>query len=210
MVDDHQLIIDGITSFLKDDPEWDLIGYANDGEEAVRKIPTLRPDMVLMDLDMPKMNGLMASEKILKEIPYLKIVILTLHYERAIVEKLIKMGISGYILKNSPREELIKGLEMIRSGTKFYSSMVMESVLEVSSIASSKETNVKMMALLSEREREVLDHIAQGRSTREMSESMNLSPKTLETYRKNLLDKLGARNSADLIRIAIKNGLLEL
>lgn len=210
IVDDHQLLIDGIKSMVADNEEWEVVGYANDGEEAVRKIPILKPDIILMDLDMPIMNGMLATEKLLKINPALKIVIITLHHEKAILEKLIKLGAAGYMLKDTPKEEFIKGLEMVRSGNKFYSCMLTESILEVSTLKTSKEPNVKLVCLLSDREREVLELVAEGISTKEMADTLNLSPKTVETYRKNLLSKLDARNTAHLIRIAIKEGLIQV
>jgi len=210
IVDDHQLIIDGIHSMLKSEEEWEIIGYANDGEEAVRNIPALRPDVVLMDLDMPKMNGLLATEKLLTHLPELKIIILTLHHEKAILQKLVKLGAAGYILKNSPKDEFLNGLKQVREGNKFYSSLLTESLLDVSKLSSGGEANVKLLSTLSDREREVLQFLSEGTSTREMAEMLHLSTKTIETYRKNLLNKLEARNSADLIRIAIKEGLIEM
>lgn len=210
IVDDHQLLIDGIKSMIADNDHWHVLGFANDGEEALRTIPILKPDIVLMDLDMPVMNGMQAMEKLLKINPKLKIVIITLHFEKPIVEKLIKMGAAGYMLKDTPKDEFLRGLEIIKNGHKFYSSLVTESILEVNPLAVKKESNVKLLALLSEREREVLSLVAEGTSTKEIAEALFLSPKTVESYRKNLLSKLNARNTAHLIRIAIKEGLIDL
>ena len=210
IVDDHQLLIDGIKSMVANNTDWDVIGYANDGAEAVQNIPILKPDIVLMDLDMPIMNGMLATEKLLKLNPEFKIIIVTLHHEKPILEKLIKLGASGYMLKDTPKEEFIRGLEMVKSGNKFYSSLLTESILNVSSLEVKKETNVKLLCLLSDREREVLEFVAEGSSTKEMADELNLSPKTVETYRKNLLNKLEARNTAHLIRIAIKEGLIQV
>jgi len=209
IVDDHQLVIDGIISMTAQSPVWDVIGYANDGEEAVKKVPMLKPDIVLMDLEMPRLNGLQATEKILKLLPEQKIVILTLHYEKPIVQKLIKLGAWGYILKNAPRHEFLHGLGMVHQGTKFYSSQLTESVLEVSSLDVQKETNVKLLSLLNDRECNILRLLSEGVSSKEMADRLNLSTHTVETYRKSLLKKLDARNSADLIRIAIREGLIQ-
>lgn len=208
-MDDHRLLIDGIRLMMQDNEEWEVIGYAKNGAEAVQKIPILRPDIILMDLDMPVMNGIMATEKLLKINPQFKIVIITLHHEKPILEKLIKMGAAGYMLKDSPKEEFLRGLEIVRSGNRFYSSMLTESLLNVSSLNVKKETNVKLLCLLSDREREVLKLLADGQSTNEMAGNLHLSPKTVESYRKNLLQKLNARNSAHLIRIALLEGLID-
>jgi two-component system, NarL family, nitrate/nitrite response regulator NarL len=210
IVDDHQLLIDGIQSMVEGNADWEMVGYANDGDEAVRIIPVIKPDIVLMDLDMPVMNGMLATEKLLKINPDIKIIIITLHHEKPILEKLIKLGVAGYMLKDTPKDEFIRGLEMVKNGHKFYSSLLTESILNVSPLVTRKETNVKLLCLLSDREREVLELVAEGISTKEMAETLHLSPKTVETYRKNLLHKLNARNTAHLIRIAIQEGLIEV
>lgn len=208
LVDDHQLVIDGIISLVESSGEWEVIGYANSGEEALKKIPILKPDIILMDLEMPGMNGLQCTEKLLAQNPGYKIVILTFHHEKALVQKMVKMGIAGYIVKNAPRQEFLTGLQMVKQGTKFYSSQLTESMLEVTPLTVKKESNVKLLALLTQREREVLQLIAEGISSKEIADRLHLSPGTIETHRKNLLKKLNARNSAELIRMAITEGLL--
>ncbi len=208
IVDDHQLIVDGLTSIIELDDELELVGYANNGEDAVTRIPILKPDMVLMDLDMPRVNGLRATELLLKEMPALKVVILTLHHERSIVEKAMKTGASGYILKNAPRNEFIQGIKMVLRGTKYYSSSLTETLLVTSPLEVQPEANVKLMALLNEREIEILRMIAEGASSKEMADTLHLSPQTIDSYRKSMLKKLNAKNAADLIRIAIKEGLI--
>lgn len=209
LVDDHQLVIDGIISLVESSGEWQVIGCANSGEEALQKIPILRPDIILMDLEMPHMNGLQCTEKLLALNPNYKIVILTFHHEKALVQKMVKMGVAGYMVKNAPRQEFLTGLQMVKQGAKFYSSHLTESMLEVTPLTVKKESSVKLLALLSQREREVLRLIAEGISSKEIAEKLHLSPGTVETHRKNLLRKLNARNSAELIRMAITEGLLE-
>ncbi|QOI97445.1 MAG: response regulator transcription factor [Flammeovirgaceae bacterium] len=209
LVDDHQLVIDGIIALVEGSGEWKVIGYANSGEEALRKIPILKPDIILMDLEMPRMNGLQCTEKLLAHNPQAKVVILTFHQEKALVQKMVKMGVSGYIMKNAPRQEFLTGLQLVRQGGKFYSSQLTESMLEVNPLAVRKESNIKLLALLSQREREVLKLIAEGISSKSIAEKLNLSPATVETHRKNLLKKLNARNSAALIRMALTEGLLD-
>lgn len=208
LVDDHQLVIDGIIALVEGSGEWEVIGYANSGEEALQKIPILKPDVILMDLEMPRMNGLQCTEKLLEQNPNAKVVILTFHQEKALVQKMVKMGVAGYIIKNAPRQEFLTGLQLVKQGTKFYSSQLTESMLEVTPLTVRKESNVKLLALLSQREREVLQLIAEGISTKEIAEKLHLSPGTVETHRKNLLKKFNARNSAELIRMAITEGLL--
>jgi DNA-binding NarL/FixJ family response regulator len=209
IVDDHQLVIDGIISMLEHDPSWEVVGYANTGEEALKKIPLIRPDVVLMDLEMPHINGLEATEKLLHLMPDLKIIILTLHHEKAIAQKLIKLGALGFILKNAPREEFMYGLNAVRKGMKFYSSQLTESALEITPLSVKKNTNVKLLVLLSDREREVLTLIAEGASSKQIADKLHLSVSTVDTHRKSLLRKLQVHNTAELIRLAITEGLID-
>jgi DNA-binding NarL/FixJ family response regulator len=208
IADDHQLIIDGITAMLHTASDWEIIGTANDGQAALKNILLLKPDVVLLDLDMPLQNGLQVAEQVLKQTPEQKIVILTLHYEKPIVQKLIKLGVRGYLLKNTSRDEFLEGLNMVRQGHRFYSSQLLESMLDVSTVAIQKESNVKLLSLLNEREQQILKLIAEGISSKEIGDKLHLSPATVETYRKTLLKKLNARNAADLIRLAIQEGLI--
>ncbi|GIV37279.1 MAG: DNA-binding response regulator [Cyclobacteriaceae bacterium] len=209
LVDDHQLVIDGIISLVESSGEWEVIGYANSGEEALQKIPILKPDIILMDLEMPRMNGLQCTEKLLAQHANYKIVILTFHHEKALVQKMVKMGIAGYIIKNAPRQEFLSGLQAVMQGNKFYCTQLTESLLEVNPLSLKRESNVKLLALLSQREREVLQLIAEGISSKEIADKLHLSPGTVETHRKNLLKKLNVRNSAELIRVALTEGLLD-
>ena len=209
LVDDHQLVIDGIVALVESSGEWEVIGFANSGEEALQKIPILKPDIILMDLEMPRMNGLQCTEKLLAQNALYKIVILTFHHEKALVQKMVKLGVAGYIMKNAPRQEFLTGLQMVKQGNKFYSSQLTETMLEVTPLKVKNESNIKLLALLSQREREVLQLIAEGISSKEIADRLHLSSGTIETHRKNLLKKLNARNSAELIRMAISEGLLD-
>lgn len=208
IVDDHQLIVDGLISIIELDDALELAGYSNDGEDALRRVPILQPSLVLMDLDMPKMNGLQTCEALLKQIPELKVVILTLHHEKSIVERAIRAGAAGYILKSAPRNEFLQGLKIVLNGGKFYSSGLTENLVISSPLDAPTQPNVKLMSLLNEREADILQLLAEGASSKEIGENLNLSPQTIESYRKLLLKKLGAKNAADLIRIALKEGLI--
>lgn len=208
IVDDHQLIVDGLTSIIELEDDLELIGYANNGEDALTRIPILKPELVLMDLDMPRINGLRATELLLKEVPGLKVVILTLHHERSVVEKAMKTGAAGYILKNAPRNEFVQGIKMVLKGTKYYSSSLTETLLSSSPLEVKPEANVRLMSLLNEREIDILRKIAEGASSKEMADALHLSPQTIDSYRKSMLKKLNAKNAADLIRIALQEGLI--
>lgn len=209
ITDDHQIVIDGLASLLEKQPDLIFAGYANDGEEAIKKISILQPDLVIMDLNMPKVNGLKASESLLREHPHLKIVILSLIYDKRIVDKLVKLGVAGYALKNTPANELLEGIRMVLKGSRFYSGSLTESLFSSDALEVSRESNVRLLALLNERELQLLKKLASGFSSKEISEMLHLSPQTVDSYRKTLLRKLEAKNVADLIRIALKEGLIE-
>lgn len=207
IVDDHQIVIDGLEKIIETDDEMELVSTASDGKEAVDKIMIFKPDLVLMDLDMPVMNGLEASKYLLSKLPNLKIIILTMHGEHAVVEKMMSLGISGYLTKTADKEELKFGMKQVLKGKKYFQSEAVEGFVRSSKLKSGQAEFVQL-AQLSEREREVLTGVAQGHTNIELGEALNISIRTVETHRKNILRKLNINNIAGLVRFAIKAGLV--
>ncbi|MDW3194558.1 MAG: response regulator transcription factor [Cytophagales bacterium] len=207
IVDDHQIMIDGLEKIINEIDDVEIVGIACNGKEAVDKVPIIRPDLVLMDLDMPILNGLEASRILLKEVSHLKIVILTMHGERSIVERMMKLGIYGYLIKNADKEELKLGIARVLKGKKYFQTEAIEGF--VRSTESKATLEMGQLSVLSDREVEILSLIAKGKTSTEISEELHISSRTVETHRKNIHQKLDIRNIAGLVRFAIQVGLVQ-
>lgn len=207
LVDDHQIMIDGLEKIINEMEDVEIAGIACNGKEAIEKVPIIRPDLVLMDLDMPIMNGLEASRILLKEVSDLKIVILTMHGERSVVERMMKLGIYGYLIKNADKEELKLGISRVLKGKKYFQAEALEGF--VGSTESKATLEMGQLSVLSDREVEILSLIAKGKTSTEISEELHISSRTVETHRKNIHQKLDIRNIAGLVRFAIQVGLVQ-
>ena len=207
IVDDHQIVVDGLEKIILEMEGYETVGVARDGREALDKIPMLKPDITLMDLDMPIMNGLEASRRLLSKMPESKIIILTMHGERAIVEKMMQIGIFGYLIKNTDKDELKLGISQVAKGRKYFQSDVLTGFVTSSKLSQSS-LEVSQLSHLSEREIEVLKEIAQGKTSAEIGDQLHISVRTVETHRKNIHQKLEISNVAGLVRFAIKAGLV--
>ncbi|MFZ6053161.1 response regulator [Halocola ammonii] len=205
IADDHQMVIDGLTSILQNLEGVELKGQANNGREIIRLVENLKIDLVFMDIDMPQMDGIEATQEIKKRFPEVKVVILTMHDEQSLVKQLLEIGADGYILKNSSKTELEMAIRQIQSGKKHFSSEVTMILLEEESPAEMNE----QLKQLTEREIEILKLISEGLSNKEIGDHLFISHRTVDTHRTNLMKKLDVHNVAGLIRFAIKNGLVE-
>jgi DNA-binding NarL/FixJ family response regulator len=209
IADDHQILLDSLTKVLEL-AGHEVCGRSNNGKTAVRDVLILKPDIILMDLDMPEMNGIDASKQILEEWNEAKIIMLTMHLEKSIIEKVIKLGVKGYLPKNVSTDELINAIQGVFEGNNYFSSEVTTSLVGANKmVISSTQQFIKTSSMLSDREMDVLKLIADGQTNKEIAETLFLSPHTIDTHRKNLLEKTGASNSAALIRYAIKTGLID-
>jgi DNA-binding NarL/FixJ family response regulator len=205
LADDHQLVLDGLKAMLEESPEFELKGQALDGEMAVNLVRNLKVDVVLMDVDMPGMDGVEATKILKNESPDVKVVILTMHDEKSIIRMLMDIGADGYLLKNSSKEELEQAIKAVHGGKKHFSSEVTMALLQPDEPGIQKEN----LAGLTEREIEILKLIAEGKSNREIGDELFISHRTVDTHRTNLMKKLEIHNIAGLIRFAIKNGLVD-
>ena len=202
IVDDHQLMIDGLRKILGEMEDIEIIGLAENGKNAIDKIPILSPDLVLMDLDMPNINGLEASKILLEMLPDLRIIILTMHGERPIVEKMMKIGVAGYLMKNTDQEELKLGISQVLKGEKYFQTEAFEGFVNSSELSKGVK-EMKLLSELSDREIEILSLIAKGKTSSEIADELCISSRTVETHRKNIHQKLDIKNIAGLVRFAI-------
>lgn len=206
IVDDHQLICDGLSRIIQEIPEFEVITTYQNPMEALQKIPVWKPDILLVDFEMPGLNGLELIQKLKLEIPDLRSILLTMHLDKATVKEALSQGVNAYILKNLDEFELRIALEKVKNNQNYYSAPVTE-VLNNKSKVIQKNSNSQLESL-SNREREVLRLIAEAFSTKEIAYQLSVEISTIETHRKSLLRKLDVRNVAGLVRIAIQEGLV--
>jgi DNA-binding NarL/FixJ family response regulator len=212
VVDDHPIFIDGITGLLKDAPGFSIIGTAQNGKELLEKIASQTPDIVLMDINMPEMDGIEATKQLKINYPNIKVIMLTMFNDIRFIKELLEIGAKGYILKNISRDDLIKAIETVSSGMPFLDSAVQEKVISNMQNQDEGEVDDKeadaMVQNITTRELEILQLIALGLTSQEISKKLFISKNTVETHRKNLLAKLNVKNTASLLKFAFRKGLV--
>lgn len=206
LVDDHALVRGGIRRLLDDYERIVVVGEAETGEEALEQVETLRPDVILMDVTMPGMGGVEATRRILKRHAEARVVVLTAHSEGAFPKRLLKAGASGYVTKDSSIDEMVRAIRQVHGG-EYYISPHIAQKLALAMIPGRGDADVDR---LSRREFQVLQLITQGHGNQVISDRLCLSPKTVSTYRSRLLEKLNAQTEAELVRIAIDSGIIEI
>jgi DNA-binding NarL/FixJ family response regulator len=206
VVDDHQMFIDGICELIKGMPEIEVVAQANDGVELIDALTKTIADVILMDVNMPKMDGLEATRHVAEHYPETKILILSMHDSSNYIQKLLKAGANGYILKNTGKAELQEAITKIADGETYYSATVTQRIMEGLQKQSKQKTN--QQAELTAREKEVLKLIAQEFTTSEIAKKLFISHHTVESHRKNLIAKLGVRNIAGLVKYAMDAGIV--
>jgi two-component system, NarL family, nitrate/nitrite response regulator NarL len=204
LVDDHTLVTDGLIALLGADNNFDIKGVAQSGIEAIEMLKALKIDVVLMDVDMPEMNGIDAVKFIKKNLPDIRVIMLTMHDEKAIIKQLQDIGADGYLIKNSPKAELINAIKSVAAGNQYFS----ESVNELLQRIDEKPSVSAELAGLTEREIEIITLIAEGLSNKEIGEKLFISHRTVDTHRTNLMTKLNLHNVAGIVKFAMQNNLL--
>lgn len=207
LVDDHPVVRRGIASCLAHHAIIEVIGEAADGHEALRKARELAPDIILMDIDMPQMNGLAVAETLRKDFPQMKVLILSMHSQTDYVLRIIKSGARGYVLKSASADELIKAIETVNTGEVCFSPEVARLALNQFVRGPGEGPQA---ADLSNREREVLTQIADGLSNKEIATRLGVGVRTIETHRERIMNKLNIHNVAGLTKFAIAKGLISL
>lgn len=209
LADDHQLLIDGLRPLLEKQKNMEVAGIAKEGIEAVKQALKLQPDIILLDISMPGLNGIDAAKKILGELPKTKIIMLSMYADKRYIQESLRIGARGYILKESAASELIEAIGNVQKGELFFSRSVRDNVLH-EYIELIREENNTSFSPLSVREREVLQLLAEGKSTKEIAGILNISVKTVESHRKQIMDKLDLHSIAELTKYAIREGLTRL
>lgn len=211
LADDHTIVRQGLAKLLDGCYNLCVIGEAKNGREAVSKVEELRPDVVLMDIAMPVLNGIEATRQIKKASRNTKVIILSMHSHDRFISELFSFGASGYLLKDSTGYDIVKAIEAAISGDTYLSPSISRRVVEdyisMKRVKSSEET---LYAKLSDREREVFQMMAEGRSTREISDTLCVSMSTVKTHRANIMNKLEIENLSELIQFAMELGIVEV
>jgi two-component system, NarL family, response regulator NreC len=209
IVDDHGIVREGLKALIRKQADFKVVGEAEDGKAAVEMVSRLAPDVVIMDVTMPNLNGVDATRAIMRNCPNAKVIALSMHTEKTIVREMFKAGAYGYVLKSYLFDELNKSLEALKKGERYLSPHI--AVLIREDYASSKTRGAAGdNKSLSERERQILQLVAEGKSIKEMSLLLRLSPKTVDAHRRNLMAKLGATSVAALIKYAVREGITSL
>lgn len=210
LVDDHRVVIEGIKSALKEYPDFKIIGEVTDGLEAVKLANFLKPDIMILDISMPGMSGIEVVKKIKLTMPDIKIVIYTMHSAKEFVIDLFNAGISAYVLKDDPLSDLILSLEAVTSGETYLSTMAPNILLRNMAIQEEKDLNEGEYNNLSIREQEVFKYLAEGTSIKKIADILFLSPKTVESHKYNIMEKLQVKSIVELTKIAIKRKLINV
>ena len=210
LADDHTIVRQGLAKLLEAESDLEVIGEAEDGREAVNKVQKLNPDVVIMDIAMPLLNGIEATRQIKKILPQTKIIILSMHSHDRYISELIGLGASGYLLKDSTGGEIIKAISAAVKGDVYLSPTISRRVIDDYLTLKKTSSREDLYAKLSNREREVFQMIAEGRSTKEVSDILCVSPSTVKTHRANIMEKLKIENISQLIQFAIRLGIVDV
>jgi DNA-binding NarL/FixJ family response regulator len=209
VADDHEIVRQGIRALLQAHPGWEVCAEASDGREAVDRAAEMKPDIAVVDIGMPNLNGLNATRQILQQNPQTKVLILTMHESEQVLREVLDVGARGYLLKSDAGRDLVIAIETLQHNKTFFSSQVGEVMLEnVRKRKGHAESPVK--EVLTTREREVVQLLAEGKSTKEVAVVLGLSVKTAETHRSNVMRKLDLHSVSELVLYAVRNNIVQV
>lgn len=206
--DDHNLVRQGLRKILEEQPDWKVVAQSSDGRDAVKQALALNPDVVILDIGMPLLNGIEATRQIVRRLPSAHVLILSMHADEAYITRALQAGAQGYLLKDCADEELIRAVTSVSAGKSFFSPAVARVMLDdyVRHLASKGIAD--RYDALSEREREIFQLVAEGHSNKEVAELLHVSPATVETHRAHILEKLDVHNTAELVLFAVRRGVI--
>jgi len=208
VADDHALIREALRVFLEMQPDIKVVGEAVNGNEAVKQVIAIKPDIVVMDISMPELNGIEATRKIIQSCPGLKVIILSMLGTSEHVYQALKAGAQGYLLKNSASQEIVSAVYAVYAGRRYFSDPVTDLLVVEYMQKPAAGEEKSPLEYLSDREREIMNHVLAGKSSAEIGRILFLSPKTVETYRSRMMRKLGMKDLPSLIKFAIREGLI--
>ena len=209
LADDHNVLRQGLRRILEEQPEVEVVGEARNGREAVALAASTHPDVVVMDISMPLLNGLEATRQILQKNPRLNVLILSMYSDETYVVQVLRAGARGYLLKDSAEEELIDAVRAVSKGQTFFSPKIKDMLLGDSMQRLREEGVTDSYELLTPREREVLQLIAEGKSNKEAATALFVSPTTIETHRARIMEKLDLHSTADIVLYSVRKGIVK-
>ncbi len=209
IADDHKIVREGLIALISQHPQLQVVGEAENGRQAVQLAASLRPQVVIIDIGMPELNGIEATRQIVAEVPGVKVIALSMHSDKRFVKGMLKAGAAGYLLKYCASEELVAAIQMVMANRVYLSHDITGIVVE-DYVQKLTDTDGSAFQTLTPREREVLQLLAEGHSARQIADALHVSVKTIEVHRKQLMDKLGLASLADLVKYAIREGLTSI
>lgn len=207
VVDDHEVVRRGLKSILESHPGWTVVGEAASGREAVEKAGTLKPQVIILDMSMPGLNGLEATRGILKAQPQAQVLVLTQHDSEQLVRAFLQAGAQGYLVKSDAARELLPAVEALQEGRPFFTAKVARMVLD--GYIKGLEAEDGTRSTLTPSERQIVQLLAEGNTNKEIAGQLNLAVKTVETHRAHIMRKLGIHSVSELVRYAVRNNLLQ-
>jgi DNA-binding NarL/FixJ family response regulator len=206
IADDHEIVRSGLRTVLEAQQGWTVVAEASDGREAITKAKQFRPDVAVMDISMPVMNGLEAARQIIEDVPETKVLVLSIHDSDSLIQNVLKVGAHGYLLKSDATRDLISAVNALLNGRSFYTSRVERLILEGYKGNGSPSFDLPQ---LTSRQREVVQLLAEGKSSKEVAVALAISVKTVETHRANIMRLLDYHSVADLVRYAVRNEIID-
>jgi two-component system, NarL family, response regulator NreC len=208
LADDHTVVRQGLRKVLEDRPEWEVVAEAGDGREAVRLAETHKPDVAIVDVAMPLLNGIETTRQISRKSPSTRVLVLSMHADEAYVTQILRAGATGYLLKDSADVDLIQAVAAVAKGTSFFSPAIARVMLDdyVQKLAEKGVTD--RYESLSEREREIFQLIAEGKANKEIAALLSISPSTVETHRARIMEKLDLHSAAEIVLYAVRRGVI--
>ena len=208
LADDHTVVRQGLRKVLEDRPEWEVVAEAGDGREAVRQAEALKPDIAILDVAMPLLNGIETTRQITRRVPTTRVLVLSMHADEAYVTQMLQAGATGYLLKDSADVDLIQAVSEVAKGKSFFSPAIARVMLDdyVRQLADKGVTD--RYQSLSEREREIFQLIAEGKTNKEIAALLSISPSTVETHRARIMEKLDLHSAAEIVLYAVRRGVI--
>ncbi len=208
IAEDYTILRDGLRALISSDPNFEVVGEAEDGRQAIQRVKQLLPDLLLIDLSMPRMNGIDALKEIKRDCPKTRVIVLTVHKTNEYLTAALQAGADGYVLKDASREELLNAIHHVLAGKSYLSPTVSKEVISGFLEGQTPQESATSWSLLTRREREILTAIAEGGKNKDIAEQLHISPKTVDKHRSNIMKKLDLHNVASLTAYAIKHGLV--